>query len=354
MPDRVLRPRLTPPDKGSDPREVNPLDEVPSLAEARGGAFYLYGDDEFRKDEIVRALVDAHLDEATRDFNLDLLRGSEVDVERLASVLATPPMMAQWRVVVVRDVEGLASSARSRDVLLAAASSPPPGLALVMSCTPPSGSKAKFYRDLARVARSVALEPLTPDDVPGWVMSRARDRHGLTVEPDAARALGAAIGPNLGALARELEKLADYVGERRTLTAEDVEAAGTSLPTQDRWRWFDLVGERRFEEALRSLGVLMAQSENGVGLVIGLTTQLLRVGMAVEGGPRALEAVLPPHQRWLAGRLAAQARGWRREEVEEALRGLLRADRILKSSPLEDEAVVAEWLLGMMARRRAA
>ena len=68
----------------------------------KGGAFFLHGDDSFRKEETARALVEWHLDPATRDFNLDPLRGSEGSVETLASVLATPPMMAEWRVVVLR------------------------------------------------------------------------------------------------------------------------------------------------------------------------------------------------------------------------------------------------------------
>ncbi len=333
---------------------MNPLDEIPALAKVRGGAFYLHGEDEFRKEELVRALIEAHVDPATRDFNLDPLRGTEVDPETLASILATPPMMAEWRVVVLREVEGLASSSRARDVLLQTVTSPPPGLALIMSCTPPAGSRAKIYRELAKAARSVELQPLASDDVPGWILGRGREDHGLEIDVEAARALGGAIGPNLGVLTRELEKLADYVGERRTVTIQDIEAAGTRLPSQDRWRWFDLVGEGRFEEALGALDVLMGQGESGVGLVIGLTTQLLRIGLLVEGGPRALENALPPHQRWLAGRLRGQAKHWRREEVDEALRGLLRLDRLLKSTPLADEALVSEWLLGLMARRRAA
>ena len=89
----------------------------PALARAVGGAFYLHGDDLFSKEEAVRALIAVHLAEATRDFNLDLLRGNEVDPEAMASVLATPPMMAEWRVVVIREVEGLAGSTRARRCL---------------------------------------------------------------------------------------------------------------------------------------------------------------------------------------------------------------------------------------------
>jgi DNA polymerase-3 subunit delta len=331
----------------------DPLAEFPALAKARGGAFYLHGDDEFRKEEVVRALVDAHLDPATRDFNLDPLRGTEVDAETLASVLDTPPMMAEWRVVVVREVEGLAGSPRARDVLLAAAAKPAPGVALILSCTVPAGSKAKFYKDLEKRARSVEFPPITAGDVPGWLMERSR-RLGREMDPEAAQALGAAVGTNLGVLSRELEKLADYVGDRARIAVEDVEAAGTRIPEQDRWRWFDLVGEGRLEEALATVGVLLGQGETGVGLVAGLTTHLLRLGVLVEDGPGALEAVLPQHQRWLASRLASQAGKWRPAEIDAALAGLLRADRLLKASPLPEEHFLEEWLLTLLARRVAA
>jgi len=333
---------------------MNPLQEIPSLAKARGGAFYLHGDDEFRKEEVVRALVEAHLDSATADFNFDPLRGTEVDTETLASVLGTPPMMAEWRVVVIREVEGLATSPRSRDVLLEVVAKPPPGLALILSCSVPQGSKAKFYKDLAKTARSVEFQPLSPADVPGWLMARAQAQFGVELDVGAAQALGAAIGANLGILKMELEKLADVAGEGRTITLEDVQAAGTSLPSQDRWQWFDLVGEGRLEEALDSLGVLMGQGESGVGLVISLTTHFLRLGIVAEQGPAALEAALPPHQRWLARRLVAQAKKWRPVEIDAALEGLLRADRLLKASPLSDEHFVEEWLLSLLARKMAA
>ncbi len=325
------------------------LDDIPALRGARGGVFYLHGEDAFRKEEVARALVELHLDPATRDFNYDPLRGTDVSAETLASVLGTPPMMAEWRVVYLRQTEALAASARARKILLDVVDAPPPGLALILSATVPSGSKARFYTRLARAARSVEFRAISLEDAPGWLMEEARRRCGLEIEPDAARALAAAVGADSGILAMELDKLADFVEKGRPVTLADIEAAGTRLPAQDRWRWFDLVGERRFAEALATLGTLMDQGESGVGLAIGLTTQLLRLGIAAERGPKALEAVLPPHQRWLARRLASQARRWSAAAVDEALEGLLRVDRLLKASPHGDEHFVAEWLLAQMA-----
>jgi DNA polymerase-3 subunit delta len=315
-----------------------------------GGVFYLHGDDEFRKEEAARFLVEAHLDPATAAFNHDRMSGSELDVEDLASVVATPPMMAEWRVVVVRETEALASSSRARKVLLDAAESPPPGLALILVCTVPDGSKARFYKDLASRARDLAFRAVSPNDVPGWLVTRAKDVHGLEMTEEAARALGSAVGADLGVLARELEKLADFVGDGATVDRDAVEAAGTRLPRQDRWHWFDLVGERRFDEAVRTLATLLGQQgESGVGLVIGLATHLLRVGVVADRGVGALEGALPSHQKWLARKmgptLSRQARAWTPRELEAALEGLLRVDRLLKSSGLGDQSLIEEWLL---------
>ncbi|MBT8397159.1 MAG: hypothetical protein KJN92_09340, partial [Gemmatimonadetes bacterium] len=177
----------------------------------KGGVFFLYGDDPFRKEEEARALIDWHLDPGTKDFNFDPLRGSEVGVETLASVLATPPLMAEWRVVVLREVEALAPSPRAREALLEVAKSPPPGLALILTAMIPKGSKAKFYGELKRFARSVEYPEVGPNDAPGWLVDWTASRHGREITEEAARALCAGAGTSLGVLAQEVEKLANVV-----------------------------------------------------------------------------------------------------------------------------------------------
>ena len=320
------------------------------LGKEPGGVFFLHGSDEFRKREAVDALVEAHLDPSTRDFNLDVVSASETDVEALGSMLATPPMMADWRVVVLRGVQAMAGAPRARKVILETAQAPPEGLAVILEGTVPKGSKARFYQDLRKAARSSAFDELSTNDVPAWVMEWARETHGVEVEEEAARALAAGLGADLGALAREVEKLALRVGDGAAVTVDVVREAGTRVPQQDRWQWMDRVGERRFREALEGLPILLGHGESAVGLVVGLGTHLLRVGAAREGGKGALEAALPPNQKWLASRLAGQARHWTRPALEAALIDLRRTDRLLKSSPRPPEDVLEEWLLRQMAR----
>ncbi len=321
----------------------------PRLGDTPGGVFYLHGEDEFGKEEAARALLESHVDPGTRDFNLDFLRGSDVDAERLASVLGTPPMMAEWRVVLLRETEALAGSPRARDALLDVVRNPPPGLALILMCSVPERSAAKFYKELEKGARALEFRAVGSNDLPGWILARAREHFNREMEEEAARAIAAAVGTDLAVVVRELEKLHTLADEGETLTLEHVKATGTRIPRQDRWEWFDLVGERRFREALSGLPILLQHGESGVGLTLALGTHLLRLGLTVAGGPGALEEALPRHQKFLARRYMGQARKWTLDEVEEALEELLKVDRLLKASGFSDRHLLESWLLARLA-----
>lgn len=319
-----------------------------------GGVFFLRGDDAFSREEELRHLIEAHIDAGVRDFNLDQLRGSTVDVDTLASILATPPMMAEWRVVVIRDADPLAGSSRARTLLLDTAGAPPAGLALVISADT-SGSKARFWPELGKAARTFSYAGLKLDDLPGWLVERARDEFAMTLEEGAARALAQAVGTNLGVLQQELQKLQDYVGGDRAVTRDDVAAVGTHLPVQDRWEWVDLVAAQRFGEAAGRLALLLSQpGESGVGTAIALGTMLLRMGVLVDEGAAALEKASGPRQWWAARKLIPFGRHWSADEVDRALTGLLRVDQRLKSSPTSADLVLEEWLLGLEVQRREA
>ncbi len=312
-----------------------------------GGVFFLHGEDEYRKAQAAQALVDRFLDPATREFNLDRLEGAETPVDRLASVVATPPMMADWRVVHLKEAEAFAASPRARAVILEAAKKPPPGLVLIVQARVPARSKARFYKDLARLAVTAELKAVPEHETPAWIVAWARDELRAEVRLEAARAIVAALGSNLGLLVNEVRKLAEMVGDGAAVDVEAVRKGGYEILRQDRWAWFDLVGGRRMADAVDAVPALVRQGETAVGLVNGLSVHLLRIGVAVEGGQRALEAVLPPYQRFLARRLAGQARQWDREGIAAAVRGLRRLDQLLKASSLPGHGLLEEWLQGL-------
>ena len=186
----------------------------------RDGVYFLHGDAARLREEAARRLVEAALDPSTRDFNLDVYSGEDVEPRSLAAALAMPPMMAARRVVRLSDAQALAPT--GREVVQRAAEEPPERLVFVITARIPDRSRAAFYKVLKE--RCTSLEWTAPrgEEIPGWLVERARDRHGVRLEGRAARAMVSAVGEDLSLLEAELEKLAASVGEGEPISPERV------------------------------------------------------------------------------------------------------------------------------------
>src|SRR5258708_17096077 len=129
--------------------------------------YYFYGDDDYLKDVRVRELIDVAVDPATRDFNLEQRRGADTDAEIIDALLATPPMLAERRVAVIRDVDKLKRDARRLlDRYLA---KPAPDTLLLLASPEWVNADAR----LAARATTVEFVPLTGDRVSKWVAYHA-------------------------------------------------------------------------------------------------------------------------------------------------------------------------------------
>src|SRR5215213_9050099 len=149
--------------------------------------YYLFGEDDFLKEQAVRDLVDAAVDPATRDFNLEIRRASELDAEALDALLGTPPMLAERRVIVLHDVDKLKKNARTLlDRHLAR-----PASDTVLVLVAPSTAKAD--RALSERATAVEYAPLTGDRLPRWVSYHAQNALGRTITPEAVALLVEAV-----------------------------------------------------------------------------------------------------------------------------------------------------------------
>ena len=82
------------------------------------GAYYFLGAEDVLKEEAVRALVDRALDPSLRDFNLDQRPAAQLDPESLFTLCTTLPMMAERRVVILREVEGIKRKPKLRAALV--------------------------------------------------------------------------------------------------------------------------------------------------------------------------------------------------------------------------------------------
>jgi DNA polymerase-3 subunit delta len=235
-------------------------------------AYHFVGDDDFRKHEALALLVNAAVDPATRDFNYEARRGSEISGEALGSILGTPPMLAERRVVVVKDAGAL-----KKDAKLAVESylnRPSPDVVLVL--IQPTGEKPdpKFGK-----ATMVTFDPISGPQLSRWIAMRA-EHFGTTITAGAAELLQSSVGNDLPQLNVEIEKLATYTGGAEI----DEPAVGAIVGVrreESLSALLDAVGNRDAAAALRILpGLLEQPKSSGVFIVMVLGMQVLGTGFA--------------------------------------------------------------------------
>ena len=119
--------------------------------------YYLHGPEDILKDEAIQAIVDRVLDPALRDFNFDQRSAGQLDPEAIFSLCTTLPMMADRRVVVLREVEGWKRKPKTRAAFLAYLQRPAQETVVILV---QSAAEESEDRDLVRGAFAVACEPL--------------------------------------------------------------------------------------------------------------------------------------------------------------------------------------------------
>jgi DNA polymerase III subunit delta len=236
--------------------------------------YYLHGADDYLKEHALRDLIASAVDPATRDFNLDVRAGPEVDPETLGSLLGTPPMMAERRVVVLRDVQAMRKDTRS--ALARYLAQPAPDVVLVMVA--PAGDLRKGDEELRARSHPVEFAPLDDDRLPRWIAHHASEEHGATITPSACVMLQGAVGNDLPALAGEIDKLASYASGA-TIDEDAVTAVVGVRRGETLADLLDRVAGRDAAGALSILHHVLEQPKmGGVPVVMALTAQMLALG----------------------------------------------------------------------------
>ena len=326
------------------------------------GAYFITGEDDYQKDDAVRQLVEAALEPALRDFNLDTRHAADLDAETLGVLLSTPPMMSDRRVIVLREVNALKKDARKAlDQYL---KTPATDLLLIMTAA--AGTKA----DAGVSASATALEfnLLTGDRVPKWISHHATSVLGIRITEPAIELLQAAVGSDLHQLAGELDKLASYVQGRGDEIGEDAVAAIVGVRRgETQADLLDAVADRNVARSLELVPHVLAQPKTtAVSVVMALSTQMLAISWGRarldEGLSRARLAQeyfdLLKETGAFTGRSwgsatavwARAAERWSREALDQALDSLLEADVALKESRVSsEEQLLATVVLSLCA-----
>jgi DNA polymerase-3 subunit delta len=261
-------------------------------------------------------------------------------------------MMAERRVVVMRDAHSLPKGARG--VLDRYLERPSPDTLLVLVV--PAAEKPES----AWLARACAVEfaPLAADRVPRWIVHYASTALGAEITLEAATLLQGGIGTDLGQLAGELDKLTSYVGGRTITEAAVAEVVG-ARQGESLGDLLDAVSARDAARAADLVPRVLAQPKASlVQVLMALATQMVAIGWGGAGRARGRmpereyyallkETRVYPGRSWgeAVPAWARAAGAWTPAAIDDALELLLAADRAAKETRHSSDEQLLGWVV---------
>ena len=237
--------------------------------------YYLYGDETFLIDMIQEEIENLVPDEQ-KDFNFDLIYGGESTSDKVLAMAKSFPMMAEKRVVIVKDFLRLNEQADSaiedfKNYFLH--SNPQTVLCLIDKKKPDGRTETGKILSKAGKDRKAQVGlyhfPKVEDQLlPNWVIDWTKHSHGKDINPRAAQILSQLVGQDLKLLSTEIEKLCTFVDSGREIKLSDVKKITESYREYNVIELKEAVIKRDTESALKISEQMLLKSNNNAGEII--------------------------------------------------------------------------------------
>jgi len=318
-------------------------------AELREGrlrpAYLLAGSEALLRDDAVAALRAAALGDGPADFDLERLDGEKAEPGQLADALRALPVLAEHRLVVLREPE---ARRRGGGRLAEALAEQLPELAeqrstVLVVVAERADRRARWVNAFREPSVRVDCEP--PRGLRAllaFIRSEAK-RQGVRLGSGAAEALAEAVGPQLLMLRGEIHKAALLAGPGAVVERSHVMAGASQVAEESLWDLADAVGEGRTGDALVLLTRLLEAGAPAPVLLSSLAAHFrkltrCRCGGRVAGPPFAVR------------KLAAQARRSSESRLLACLEAIHQVDEVLKGQGgLAAKVALERLVMGLSA-----
>lgn len=211
--------------------------------------YLLMGEEPYYPNLVCKAILENCIDDFSKDFNETVCYGADVNAERIISEARQFPMMAERRLIVVREAQ-LCKDIENVSVYL---QEPLDSTVLVILMSGASADKRKaLYKNAQKVGAVLESQPLRDYELDSWIQSYYRGR-GLQIDPDAASLLGESTGTNLSAIIVETDKLLKNLPQGTTrVVAQDIEK---NVGISRQYSIFELTRELSVKNAPRALTI---------------------------------------------------------------------------------------------------
>jgi len=300
--------------------------------------YLLVGSEPLLRDDALAAIEKAVLSSAPRDFNLDRLEVASATPGRLEEALDNLPVLAERRLVVLREAEGRGpklDEAWTRVIEARLARVEASETSVLVVIVAKVDRRKKWVKAFTDPAAQVDCDPPRgARDLARFLKDEAK-RQGVELTAEAAGLLGERVGPQLLLLRQEIEKAALLADPGQPIERKDVEMSVAAVAEEPIWDLTDAIGQGRTADAVDLLARMLNHGAAAPAILGALAShfrKLVRVGHgeSVGGPPFVVRKLEQQARRVPARRLVVCLRAIHRTDVELKGASVLRPDRALE------------------------
>lgn len=234
--------------------------------------YFLHGEESYYIDLVSDLLEKEVLTEGEKGFNQTVLYGKEADILTIISTAKRYPMMSEYQLVIVKEAQNLkfGKSDTKEDPLSTYLENPLKSTILVFCYKYGTLDKRlKIAKSIEKHGVLFESKKLYDNQISDWA-NKFVESKGFKIEGKAAAMIAEFLGNDLGKVANEIEKVLINMGDRKTISMDDIEK---NIGVSKEFNSFELnsaIVKRDILKANRIIDYFAAnKKDNPIVLIIG-------------------------------------------------------------------------------------
>ncbi len=319
--------------------------------------YFFYGEEGFLIEEAIANISRKSLPDVaeggSKSLNLDLVYGGEGEADRIINLAQTLPLLSPRRLILVKETDKL--SPKDLEKLIPYLENPSPTTCLIF-WGKKVNLKTKFYQRFKKLGMLVEFRQPYESELPSWIRQFSQ-RLGKGIKKEAVDLLIESVGKDLRKLKNELEKVVTYIGAKRTIELEDIEAVVVLAKLRSVFELTDWLGNKDVERAWEALARIWEEGVHHLHIL----TMIVRQFRLIWRAKQMLDRGLTPSEMesklkikfFVLNKLLEQTRQFSFEELKECFERLAQVDLKLKSSKVPPRILLEKLVIDLCQGQRS-
>jgi DNA polymerase III subunit delta len=247
--------------------------------------FLFIGSERYLKQSALDKLKASIRSNPQEDIDHKVFYGTDSTASQILDHAQAFPLFSSKKLIVLKEFNKFPKDDRSR--LAEYLKNPAKSTYIVIDVD--ADEPPKDLVPLSKFVRTTAFSSPTSGELSSWI-TRYLASKGKNIELGALDVLKELQSSNLEALSRELDKLASFVGERDTVTAEDVEKLVGKSSVESAFELGWSIGDKDLERAMKLVLQLMLEGKRPhetIGLITWHLNRIMKAKALAAGGESA-------------------------------------------------------------------